>query len=93
MELLSRMKNLYSASRVRAFVDRLLANEQQSISSEAIPLESDTDFLLLVFTLIRAGERGMGYKVRFHDGSVMRGGYRIPKMTITMTTANATSAL
>jgi hypothetical protein len=89
-EMLLNMRKLYPASRIRDFVNKLFESISPSasgaVSSEAIVLEGDSDFVLLILALLRAGERDMRYHVRLQGGTIMRNGYRIPKMTIEKTT-------
>jgi hypothetical protein len=86
-ELLEAMRRQYPASRIRDFVNKLFEKSSGAdgggvVSSETIILENDKDFVMLILTLLRAGERDMRYRVRLQGGTIIRGGYRIPKMMI-----------
>ncbi|MDR2149390.1 MAG: DUF5716 family protein [Spirochaetaceae bacterium] len=79
------LKNLYSLDRIRRFVEGLFSTAvldkagEAVVASEEIPVEDDTDFILLIFALIRCRELE-GYTVSLHGGRIERNGYRIPKM-------------
>lgn len=68
----------YPAARIRQFVEGLFKDGQQTLKAREIPLENDTDFILIMLTVIRSGERGMPYSVTLRPGQLERNGYRIP---------------
>jgi hypothetical protein len=80
--MLEQIKNGYPVARVRAYVDSLFANGVESIKSEDILVNSDTDFILLVLAIVRANDKGMTYLVQMGKGRIERNGYRIPNMII-----------
>lgn len=80
--MLEQIKNGYPVARIRAYVNSLFMEGQSSVSSETIPIYSDTDFILLILTIVRANERGMDYMVQMNNGRLNRNGYTIPNMTI-----------
>lgn len=80
--LLEQIKNGYPIARVRAYVDGLFADGSDFIESENIPINSDTDFILLILAIVRASDRGMNYLIQMGEGRIERNGYRFPNMII-----------
>ena len=80
--MLEQIKNGYPIARIRAYVNSLFTEGQTSVSSASIPIENDTDFILLILAIVRANERGMNYRVQMNDGQFDTNGYKIPNMTI-----------
>jgi hypothetical protein len=83
--LAAQMKNLYSPERIRLFVDSFFDSGETVVESEGLPLNDDTDFILLILAIARSRERGMNYTVEVQaDASpkerVNVNGYVIPKM-------------
>jgi hypothetical protein len=84
MEGLARqMKNVYSPERIRRFVDSFFRAGETEVESEALPINDDTDFILLILAIVRFRERGMDYTVELKKGRVNLNGYVIPKMIFT----------
>lgn len=79
--MLEQIKNGYPLSKIRAYVDRLFLTGE-TINSEMIPINNDTDFILLILAVVRANERGMSYKVRMNEGRLEKNGYKIPNMIL-----------
>lgn len=79
--MLKQIKNGYSVSKIRAYVDRLFLTSD-TVNSEAIPIKDDTDFILLILAVVRANERGMNYKVQMHEGQLEKNEYKIPNMVL-----------
>lgn len=76
------IKNGYPVSRVKAFVDGLFKESQNSIESKDISIENDSDFILLILAVVRQSDRGMNYKVEMKSGQTECNGYRIPNMVL-----------
>jgi hypothetical protein len=80
--MLEHIKNGYPVSRIRAYVDSFFTQGKVAISGEEIPIDNDTDFILLILAIVRAKEQEMNYNVHLNDGRLERNGYKIPNMTI-----------
>jgi len=80
--LYRQINNGYPATRIRAFIDGLLADGNGEIQSEDIPITCDSDFILLILAVIRQNEKSMPYSVDIENGRVERNGYFIPNMVI-----------
>lgn len=80
--MLQQIKKGYPIARIRAYVDSLFASGNSEVSSETIPVDNDTDFILLILAIVRANERGMTYKVQMKEGRHEKNGYTIPNLTI-----------
>lgn len=83
--LAAQMKNVYSPERVRRFVESFFDSdgegaERRVIESKDIPVNNDTDFILLILAVARFRERGMTYTVELQQGRVNVNGYIIPNM-------------
>jgi hypothetical protein len=74
------MKNVYSPERIRRFVESFFISGETTVKSESLPLNSDSDFILLILAIVRSRERGMDYTVELQKGRVKNNGYIIPKM-------------
>jgi len=59
--LFKQIKDGYPAARIRAFVEGLFPEGVNEIESKDIPIESDSDFILLILAVIRQNESGMPY--------------------------------
>lgn len=81
-DMMAHIKNGYSIGRVRRFVDVLLDNNDGFIESKDIPLQTESDFILLILSVIRANDRGMNYSIERKSGHVMCNGYQIPNMVL-----------
>jgi hypothetical protein len=79
--MLEQIKNWYPVSRILAYVDSLFI-AGDTVSSEEIPINNDTEFILLILAIVRANEHGMNYKVQMHEGRLEKNGYKIPNMTL-----------
>lgn len=80
--MLEQIKNSFSLPRVRAYVDNLFADGENKISSEKIPVNSDTEFIMLILAILRANDKGMNYTVQMGGGTILQNGYRIPNMIL-----------
>jgi hypothetical protein len=81
MESLARqMKNIYPPERVRLFVESLFAEGETTAESGTLPINNDTDFILLILAVARSLEKGMDYTVELKKERVNVNGYIIPKM-------------
>ena len=81
-DLLKQLNIGYPVTRIRAFVEALFADGKKEIFAKDIPINSDTDFILLILAVIRQKERGMPYTVEMKSGRVERNGYVIPDLVI-----------
>jgi len=80
--LLAQIQTGYPLVKVRSFVDGLFANGARQITTADIPIENDSDFILVILAAIRQNEKGLPYTVEMQDGRIERNGYLIPNMTI-----------
>jgi hypothetical protein len=78
--LTAQMKNGYSLERIRRFVESFFDSGKPEAESEQLPINDDTDFILLILALARSRERGMHYTVEAGRERVNVNGYVIPKM-------------
>jgi len=74
------LKNRYSVSKVKEYVNDLFKDNKNSVESGDISIESESDFIMLVLAVVRANERGMNYKIEMNTGQIECNGYRIPNM-------------
>ena len=72
----------YPLSKIRSYVEGLLASNAGEVASADIPIENDEDFVLLILAVVRQNERGMTHVVEYYDGQTRRGAYTIPNMLI-----------
>jgi hypothetical protein len=78
--LAAQMKNVYSPERIRLFVESFFDSGKTVAESEGLPLNDDTDFILLILAVARSRERDMNYTVEVRKERVNVNGYVIPKM-------------
>ncbi|MDR1142860.1 MAG: DUF5716 family protein [Spirochaetaceae bacterium] len=84
--LAGELKNMYSLERIRRFVEGLFSAAVRDAAGNAlvesanIYVGSDSDFILLILSLLRSREQGMGYTVELEGGRVKKNGYHIPNM-------------
>jgi hypothetical protein len=80
--ILENFKNAYSTEKVRSYVESLFTPGVHTISSEDLKIDTDTDFILTILSVIRQSDRGMSYAIEMDEGRVERNGYYIPKFYI-----------
>ena len=80
IRMLPSLEDKYSLKKLREYIMHLLG-DGDSVSTDAVELESDEEFLLLLLSTVRAGERGSGFKMTPDDGIKETGSYKIPMMT------------
>ncbi|MDO4552338.1 MAG: DUF5716 family protein, partial [Bacillota bacterium] len=80
-DFIDRARKLYGNKRVLGYMNTLLS-EKDSVESKEIALNNDEEFILLMLGALKRGEKGVPYDVRFSEGYVDSGGYRIPEMCI-----------
>ncbi|MDO4300076.1 MAG: DUF5716 family protein [Clostridia bacterium] len=80
--MLEYLKNRYSVTRVKEFVNSLFKENKNSVESRDISIDSESNFIMLILAVVRANERGMNYKIEMNNGHVECNGYRIPNMVI-----------
>lgn len=78
----AKMKNGYSEARVRSFMEGLFADDQKEVSSEHIPVENDTDYILTLLAVVSAFKGRRGYSVKLEDGFMLKDQYRIPRFVL-----------
>ncbi|MCL1804875.1 MAG: DUF5716 family protein [Clostridiales bacterium] len=74
------MRADYSLLRIRQYMDALFGDED-FLSTEGVDIPGDREFILLLLSAIRAGERDTNFSVKPGIGSLDINGYRIPKLT------------
>ena len=79
---MEQIKNGYPISRVCAYVDKLFEHGNGEITSENVTIDEDSDFILLLLAVLRAGDPEVTYTVELANGTMERNGYRIPRMII-----------
>lgn len=80
--MMALLKNGYPVSRVRTFVNKLFESGASSVESKDIPLESESDFILLILAVVRASDQAANYTVSLRSGQTECNGYRIPNMVL-----------
>jgi hypothetical protein len=80
--LRKQLDNGYPAERIRAFAESLFADGVSEIEAKDIPVTCDSDFILLILTVIRQNESDMPYTVQIRTGRIESNGYIIPDMVI-----------
>lgn len=80
--MMEQIKNGYPISRVCAYVDKLFEHGNGEITSENVTIDEDSDFILLLLAVLRAGDPEVTYTVELANGTMERNGYRIPRMII-----------
>ncbi|MDR2343953.1 MAG: DUF5716 family protein [Spirochaetaceae bacterium] len=78
--LAAQMKNVYPPERIRKFVESFFESGKTTVKSEELPINNDTDFILLILAIVRSRERGMNYTVEVRGERVNVNGYVIPRM-------------
>ena len=80
IRLLPSLEDKYSLKKLRGYIQQLLG-DRDSVSTADIDIGSDEEFLLLLLSTLRAGERGSGFKMTPEDGTKETNDYTIPVMT------------
>jgi hypothetical protein len=80
--MMEQIKNRYPLSRICSYIDTLLAGGDSKISSENLIINEDSEFILLLLSVLRAHDPKVTYSIELEDGMVERKGYRIPRMII-----------
>ena len=80
--MMDQIKNGYPLSRICAYVDHLFIDGNSEISSENVIINEDSEFILLLLSVLRAHDPKVTYSIDLNDGMVERNGYRIPRMII-----------
>ena len=85
-ELLSavvgKLRSGYSDARVKAYMDGLFVNGKTEVTSEEIPVEDDTAYILTLLSVINAYKGNRGYHIQLLDGYVQKNVYRIPQFVL-----------
>ncbi|MDR1411110.1 MAG: DUF5716 family protein [Spirochaetaceae bacterium] len=87
--LAKQMKNVYPPERICRFVESFFDSGRAVAESETLPINDDTDFILLILAVARSRERGMDYAVELQRGRVNVNGYVIPRMKFSRRGGNA----
>lgn len=80
--MLEQIKNMYTLSKICAYVDKLFPDGDGEVSSENMTLNEDSEFIMLLLAVLRAHDSKATYSIELEDGMVERNGYRIPHMMI-----------
>lgn len=78
-DFLRSTNNRYSHERVLAFI-RDCFGDRPIVNSEDIPIETADQFVLLILSVLKSGDRRLFYTVEFLDGMVENAAYRYPRM-------------
>lgn len=70
--MIKQIKDGYPISRVHRYVNDLFAEWSSEIQSRDISLKDDSDFILLLLTVVRANDRGMNYIIEMNWIAVKR---------------------
>jgi hypothetical protein len=89
--LAEQLKNVYPPERICRFVESFFDSGRAVAESGTLPINDDTDFILLILAVARSRERGMDYDVELQKGRVNVNGYVIPKMKFSRRVAGAAS--
>jgi len=82
--LMKSMHNDYSLQHIKQFMSKLFGDKNY-VSTEDMEIPDDREFIMLILSAIRAGERNTDFKAQVGTGGLMVDGYRIPKMAFTRT--------
>ena len=80
IRLLPPLEDKYSMKKLRGYIHDLLG-DRDSISTAEVDIDSDEEFLLILLSTARAGERGSGFVLAPEDAAKETNNYRIPVMT------------
>ena len=69
--LLEQIKNRYSSSKLRAFVDSLFIKGVSRIETKDIQISGDSDFILLILAVIPHNDRDMPYTIEIGEGRIL----------------------
>lgn len=76
------LQNQYSITRARSYILRAMGDEP-TLVSDALSLDGDTPFILLLIATVRATDRSSPFHVEFLDGRTEMNGYSVPRMRFT----------
>ena len=79
-QLIETMRSDFSLQHMNHFMNTLLG-EKESVSTGDMELQDDREFIMLILSAIRAGERHTGFKAQVGSENFMVSGYRVPDMT------------
>jgi hypothetical protein len=74
------VRKQYSSQKIDEFVERYFAGKD-AFSTEDLTMESQDEFILLILGTIRGSQKSATFYVEFLEGTVEKGGYRLPKLT------------
>lgn len=80
-ELLTSMKSLYTDKKINAYILGLL-NKKEELNTIDIPVNNNSDFIILMLAVIKADNSNIKYSIQFHKDNVINNGYTIPNATI-----------
>jgi len=80
--LLKSFNNDYSLHHVKQFMINLFGNND-SFSTEEMEIPDDREFIMLLLSAIRAGERNTDFKAQVSASLININGYKIPKIIFT----------
>jgi hypothetical protein len=73
------VRKQYSMKKIDEFVERFFAGND-TFRTEDMTMESQDEFILLILGTIRGSQKSAAFYVDFMEGSVEKGGYRLPKL-------------
>ena len=80
--VVEKLRSGYSDARVKSYMDSLFTDGKTEISSEAIAVNNDADYILTLFSVVTAYRGRRGYHIQIEGGSVEKNGYRIPRFVL-----------
>lgn len=81
-DVITRIKNSYSDSRVKANIESLFTDNTSEVISENIVIENDTDYILTLLSVVCSANGRYGYSLSIEKDYIEKNGYRIPKFII-----------
>lgn len=79
-DVVNQIKDSYPAVRVKAYMSKLL-KDKHALKMDDIPINNDSDFILLMLGTIRSGDRSMPYRMELGNGEIQKNGYIVPNVT------------
>jgi hypothetical protein len=73
------VRKQYSTQKIDEFVERYFAGNDV-FRTEDLTMESQDEFILLILGTIRGSQKSAAFYVEFLEGTVEKGGYRLPKL-------------
>lgn len=80
--VVSKLRSGYSDARVKAYMASLFENGKTEVTSEEIPVEDDTEYIMTLLSVINAYKGNRGYHIQLLDGYEQKNVYRIPRFVL-----------